>query len=74
MKFIVLLALIIALIIGLFISTFLYAYYKELIALPIVNEGSEDEAKHDKNFKYIFYVSVLINLLYLTSCSIIVFI
>lgn len=77
MKFIVLFALIIALIIGICISLFLFTYNKELVALPIVNAGSEDEQeqkKDDKLFKIAFYVSLLINFLYLTSCTIIVFI
>lgn len=77
MKVIIILSLVIALIIGVLISFFLYTYIKELIALPIVNAGSEDEEEQKKGdflVKVAFYVSLVINALYLTSCSLTIFI
>lgn len=73
MKFIVIISLIIGLIIGLFVSFFLFTYLKEIIALPIVNPGSEDEEKQlkdDKTIRCLFYVSIFINILTLSSCII----
>lgn len=77
MKVIIILSLLIALTVGVLISFFLFTYIKELIALPIVNAGSEDEEeqkKFDFLVKVAFYVSLVINALYLTSCSLTIFI
>lgn len=77
MKWIVFFTLIIFLILMIFISVGLFTYIKELKALPhepryFNNEGEKKDCK-DYEYYILFAVSIVINLLIMSSCTIIVF-
>ncbi len=71
MKWIVLFTLILFLIIAIIISLSLWTYIKELKKLPAFD--NEGEPCKDGTFSVLFIISLLLNILIITSCTIIVF-
>lgn len=73
MKLVILLSLVIFLVLGILFSVCMYGYLQELKHLPTIffnSQGSEDNPTDDRVYYVVFYVSLFINLLTLSSCAI----